>query len=148
MGFQTEYGAQPVSETLPRRPVWQALWRGFGGRCPSCGEGSLFRRFLKVADHCGTCREAYYHQRADDAPPYFTIFIVGHLILPPLMWLEMAVTPAVWVHLVIWLPLAVILTLILLPMVKGAIVALQWANRMHGFDPTSNEREAERPVEP
>jgi len=147
MGFRTEFGSHPVAE--PRaRPIWQSLGRGFRHMCPSCGQGRIFGQFLKVADHCGACDEALHHHRADDAPPYFTIFIVGHLIVPPLMWLEVAAKPALWVHLLLWAPLAVALTLVLLPAVKGAVVGLQWANRMHGFDPDSPEAEADRPVEP
>lgn len=142
MGF-----VDPVLEA-PARPVWRSIWRGAAGKCPSCGDGGLFAKYLKVSDACAACGEELHHHRADDAPPYFTIFIVGHLVVPPLMWLEAAAQPALWLHLVLWLPLAVLLTLWLLPMVKGAIVALQWANCMHGFDPASDEREAERPVEP
>lgn len=130
------------------RPVWQAIRRGLACKCPACGRARLFARYLKVRQACAFCGEELYHHRADDAPPYFTIFIVGHLIVPPLMWLEQTAQPAIWLHLVLWLPLAVVLTLWLLPMVKGAVVGLQWANRMHGFDPDSDEREAERPVEP
>ncbi|WP_245410452.1 DUF983 domain-containing protein [Dichotomicrobium thermohalophilum] len=108
----------------------------------------MFSRFLKVRDACASCGEALYHHRADDAPPYFTIFIVGHVMIPPLMWLETAVQPAIWLHLLLWLPLSVLLTLWLLPIVKGAIVGLQWANYMHGFDPTSDEREGDPQLEP
>jgi len=136
------------SAPLPARPVWQSIWRGAAQKCPACARGRLFARYLKVDDACVSCGEELHHHRADDAPPYFTIFIVGHLVVPPLMWVEKAVQPAIWLHMVLWLPLAVALTLWLLPIVKGAIVGLQWANRMHGFDPDSEEREAERPVEP
>lgn len=131
---------------MQARPVWRALRRGAGRKCPSCGRAGLFAQFLKVRDACAACGEELHHHRADDAPPYFTIFLVGHLILPPVMWLETLVRPAIWVHLALWLPLAVALTLLLLPTVKGAIVGLQWAHRMHGFDPGSDQHE--RPVEP
>jgi len=133
---------------LPQRPVWRSLWRGARCACPACGAGGMFARFLKVRDACASCNEALYHHRADDAPPYFTIFIVGHLIVPPLMWLERAAQPAIWLHMALWLPLTVVLTLWLLPIVKGAVVGLQWANYMHGFDPHSDEREAEPCQEP
>lgn len=134
-----------ITETSPPRPVWRSLWRGAAQKCPACGRGSLFARYLKVAHVCPGCGEELHHHRADDAPPYFTIFIVGHLIVPPLMWLEQAAQPAIWLHLALWLPLATVMTLWLLPPVKGAVVALQWANRMHGFDPDSEEREAVEP---
>lgn len=140
-------GVSPL-DAYPPRQVWQAMRRGAGHKCPACGGRGLFARFLKVRDACASCGEELHHHRADDAPPYFTIFIVGHLIVPPLMWLEKAAQPAIWLHLALWLPLAVLLTLWLLPIEKGAIVGLQWANRMHGFDPDRDEREAERPAQP
>jgi uncharacterized protein (DUF983 family) len=101
----------------------------------------MFARYLKVGDTCAACGEELHHHRADDAPPYFTIFIVGHIVVPLLMALELAVEPPVWVHLALWLPLTVILSLALLPVVKGAIVGLQWALRMHGFGGAEDEVE-------
>lgn len=119
----------------PRRRVIAAMIRGARGRCPACGRGRLFSRYLKVADRCPSCAEALHHHRADDAPPYFTILIAGHFLVPGLLGLERAFTPPLWLHLVIWAPLAVALCLTLLPIVKGAVVGLQWALYMHGFDP-------------
>jgi uncharacterized protein (DUF983 family) len=123
----------------PKRDVFQAMWRGARGRCPYCGEGRLFARYLKVADDCPHCNEALYHQRADDAPPYFTIFAVGHIIVPLMLAFEVAFRPALWIHMLVWGPATIALCLILLPMIKGAVVGLQWANFMHGFDPESEE---------
>jgi uncharacterized protein (DUF983 family) len=73
------------------------------------------------------------HHRADDAPPYFTILIAGHIVIPLLMMTELAFAPPIWLHLLIWTPLTAILCLALFPRVKGAIAGLQWAQRMHGF---------------
>jgi len=118
---------------LPSRPVFASLVAGFRLRCPNCKRGALLRSYLKVVDHCSVCGEAFYHQRADDAPAYFTILIVGHLVLPAmLIALQLAPDPT-WIHFVIWPLLAIGLTLTLLPRIKGALVALQWALRMHGF---------------
>ncbi|MBZ0217536.1 MAG: DUF983 domain-containing protein, partial [Fimbriimonadaceae bacterium] len=75
----------------------------------------------------------------DDAPPYFTILIVGHVIVPLLLIVEQTWRPDLWIHAAIWLPLTVILSLTLLPIVKGALVGVQWALYMHGFDPNSAE---------
>ncbi len=115
------------------RPVWRSMWRGFKGRCPRCGNGKLFSAYLKVSQGCQSCSQALHHHRADDAPPYFTMFIVGHLLVPLVFWVERSWKPDLSVHAALWLPLAILLTLWLLPMVKGAIVGLQWAVRMHGF---------------
>jgi uncharacterized protein (DUF983 family) len=120
------------------RDVGQAMLRGMLCRCPNCGKGRLFRAYLKVADHCEVCNEAFHHHQADDAPPYFTMVIVGHIVIAAVLMVEVAYHPAVWVHLALWIPLTVILSVALLPMVKGAVVGLQWANRMHGFgDPVN-----------
>jgi uncharacterized protein (DUF983 family) len=125
------------------RPVFGSLLRGTMLKCPACGVGSLFRRYLKVADTCPHCREALHHHRADDAPAYFTIVIVGHIVVSLVLAVEMAYRPAIWVHMALWLPLTVILTLVFLPSIKGALVGLQWALRMHGFDPDSKEEMVE-----
>lgn len=115
------------------RPLFRAMSRGFLGRCPECGRGRIFRAFLKVADRCPDCGTELHHHRADDAPPYFVILIVGHVVVPMVLSLEVAMHPPLWVHMALWIPLTLGLAMALLPRVKGAIVGLQWAFRMHGF---------------
>jgi uncharacterized protein (DUF983 family) len=119
--------------------VWQSLLRGARLKCPACGTGSMFHRYLKVADDCSHCGEALHHQRADDAPTYFTIVIVGHVVVSLVLAVEMAYRPPMWLHAALWLPLTVILALVVLAPVKGSLVALQWALLMHGFDPEAKE---------
>lgn len=127
----------PVSSSFsfaePPRAIGPAIRRGFGLHCPACGEGSIFGRFLKVNDACARCGTELHHHRADDAPPYFTIFIVGHLIIPLLLLLERQAMPPTWVHMALWLPLTLLLSLWFLPRIKGALIGFQWAKRMHGF---------------
>lgn len=115
------------------RPLKTALLRGVRGRCPHCGEGKLFHRYLRVVDRCDLCHEEYFHQRADDAPPYVTIVLVGHIVVPLLLHVEMTWAPPLLVQFAIWPPLTLVLSLLLLQPVKGLLVALQWALRMHGF---------------
>ena len=122
-----------LDDARPRRDVWRALLCGFRQRCPACGAAPLFGRYLKVQDACPGCGEALLHHRADDAPAYFTILIVGHVIVGAILPFERAFTPPLWVHASLWVPLTLLLTLALLPRVKGAIVGLQWALYMHGF---------------
>lgn len=117
-----------------RRDVGLALRRGFLGRCPRCGNGHVFRAFLKVRDRCEVCRENMHHHRADDAPPYLTVLIVAHVMGLALVivlgtWDDMPT----WVDFTLWPTMVVVLSLVLLPRIKGALVALQWALRMHGF---------------
>ncbi len=134
------YESVPLAE-VPERRVQPALMRGAVGRCPSCGVGKMFTSYLKVAPSCPRCSEPLHHQRADDAPAYFTMVVVGHVIVGGILAVEKAFAPPTWVQLSVWLPLMVLLSLVLLPAIKGALVALQWALRMHGFglgsDPAS-----------
>jgi uncharacterized protein (DUF983 family) len=116
------------------RDYFQAMRRGALLRCPACGEGKLFRKYLKVADECPSCHEELHHQRADDFPAYLVIFIVGHIVVSLVLAVEVAYQPSYFIHGLLWVPLTLSLALALLPPVKGAIVGLQWALRMHGFD--------------
>jgi uncharacterized protein (DUF983 family) len=121
------------------RPLWQSLLRGASLKCPACGVGSLFRRYLKVSETCVRCGESLHHHRADDAPAYFTIVIVGHVVVSLVLVVEMAFRPPMWLHAALWLPLTLVLALALLAPIKGTLVALQWALLMHGFDPDAQE---------
>ena len=117
----------------PARPLGQALWRGWRGRCPACGEGRLFSSFLKTVDRCDRCGEAIHHHRADDLPAYLAIFAVGHIVVGAFMGVEAAVELSTVQHLAIWIPLTLVATLAVIGPIKGAVVGLQWANYMHGF---------------
>ena len=119
---------------VEKRDVASAIKRGFRGRCPRCGAGKLFRAFLKVDNSCSVCGLDFTPHRADDLPAYLVIVIVGHLVVPTALIVETDFSPPVWLQLAIYLPLTLILSLLLLQPVKGAIVGLQWALRMHGFD--------------
>ena len=131
---------------LPKRDVLSAMLRGLRGRCPKCGVGAMFSSYLKVSDHCLHCGEELHHQRADDAPPYFTILIVGHFVVGGILSMEKAFSPPGWVHSAVWLPMTLISSLLLLPRVKGALIGLQWALYMHGFE-EAWRRTAPKPIE-
>jgi uncharacterized protein (DUF983 family) len=121
-------------QARPRRAILRAMLRGFSLCCPNCGTGPMFRSYLKVWDQCPHCAEELHHHRADDAPAYFTIVIVGHFIVGGVLAMHRFLAPPQWVQLALWLPLTAIASLLLLPRVKGALVGLQWALYMHGFD--------------
>lgn len=124
---------------LPIRPWKLGSWRGLLCRCPSCGKGRLFRSYLKVADCCVRCGAELHHHRADDAPPYFTIVVVGHIVVPAMLVVERIWHPSLVLHFLLWPALTLVLSLVLLPSIKGAIVGLQWALRLHGFGPEGGE---------
>jgi uncharacterized protein (DUF983 family) len=117
----------------------QAMARGLMCRCPSCGKGNLFRKFLKVNDTCPHCGQELHHHKADDAPPYFTMMIVGHILIPAVVIVERVWHPDMLLQLAVWLTLTFGMTIALLQPVKGAIVGLQWALGMHGFGAEQQE---------
>ena len=116
-----------------QRLVSLAMVRGWKQRCPACGDGALYGKFLKVVDTCASCGQVLHHHRADDAPPYFTMFIVGHVIIGLLLVVERNFHPTLWIHALLWGPATLGLSLWLLPRIKGAVIGQQWAMRMHGF---------------
>ena len=115
------------------RPTWPALLNGFRLRCPQCGSGPMLSGYLKIRDHCPVCREELCHHRADDGPAYLTILIVGHLMAPMLLFVFTTWRPDPLTLFTIFAVGCVGLSLYLLPRLKGAIVAFQWARYMHGF---------------
>ncbi|HEY9235217.1 MULTISPECIES: DUF983 domain-containing protein [Phenylobacterium] len=105
----------------------QSMRRGLKGRCPHCGEGKLFRAYLKVSPTCPACGHDLAKYPADDGPAYFTILMVGHLVVAPLL-----LFPAIW-QVSPWIvvpstliPLTVI-SLLLLPLNKGWFIGLLYA---------------------
>ncbi|MEP3429630.1 MAG: DUF983 domain-containing protein [Roseibium sp.] len=130
----------PSPETeKPKRPLVRAMLRGAKNTCMNCGKGRLFANFLKPDHACSECGEEFHHHRADDAPPYFTIFIVGHVIIPALLVVEVMWRPELWIHMAIWIPLTILLSFALMQPIKGTLVGLQWALYMHGFDPDAED---------
>ncbi|WP_062015980.1 DUF983 domain-containing protein [Aureimonas sp. AU4] len=132
-GLAFEAPRHAGTETATTRPLWRSIGRGLLMRCPNCGEGKLFAGFLRSVDHCAVCGETMHHHRADDLPPYLTVFIVGHLVVGLFMGVEELWSLPLWAHLAIWVPATLLLSLALLRPLKGGTIGLQWALRMHGF---------------
>jgi uncharacterized protein (DUF983 family) len=117
--------ASPAQQVA--KPLALGMRRGALHRCPNCGEGKLYRAYLKVVGECEHCGHALGNYRADDGPAYFSILLVGHLVVAPLLlmpfiwqWPVAAVLP------ITLIPIAA-LTLAVLPRVKGAFIGLMWA---------------------
>ncbi|HAA93118.1 MAG TPA: hypothetical protein DCS82_12140 [Rhodospirillaceae bacterium] len=111
---------------------FRALLFGFRKRCPCCGRHPLYRSYLKQVEKCGGCGVALGRIRTDDIAPYFTILIVGHLIIPSLLMVEQKYHPPEWFHWILWIPLTLVLMLWFLPRVKGATMALMWHFGLRG----------------
>jgi uncharacterized protein (DUF983 family) len=108
---------------MPRRSL--ALRRGLVGRCPNCGKGALFRRYLTLVDRCAVCSEPLGHIRADDLPAYITIFIVGHVVVGLMLMAIQSGVPN-WLGVPACFAVTIGLTLGLLPRIKGLVAAHLW----------------------
>mgnify|MGYP000197400640 CR=1 FL=1 len=129
-------------ESADEREVKPALLRGWRRKCPNCGAGPMMRGYLQVRESCPVCGEELHHHRADDGPAYLTILIVGHLLAPILLYSFVRWRPGPMIMASVFSIGTVALSLFLLPRLKGALVALQWAKRMHGFGARHREPQA------
>lgn len=125
---------QPQSPQIARPRLGVALRRGLLGRCPNCGSGWLFSSYLKPVEGCAVCGEAYGHIRSDDAAPWLTILVVGHVAVPIILAVEGRTHWPTWVSLTAWLPFVFVLTLAFLPRAKGFLMAVLWFTRAPGSE--------------
>ncbi|MFE3837116.1 DUF983 domain-containing protein [Pseudogemmobacter sonorensis] len=122
-------GPQDDSPRVPK----QAMLRGWQRRCPNCGKGAMMQGYLKVRETCPSCGTRLDQHRADDGPAYLTILIVGHVLAPVMLFLYAHWEPDPLLTALLLSLGCVAMSLWLLPRLKGALVGLQWAKRMHGF---------------
>lgn len=118
--------------SLPVPGVATLMWRGFCLNCPKCGKSKLFRKFLKPTDQCTVCAQKLGHIRADDFPPYLTMVVVGHIIVPMVLLSERLFQPSITQQLSVWLPATAVLTFWFLPRLKGLIIGLMMHLGLHG----------------
>jgi uncharacterized protein (DUF983 family) len=122
-----------MSET-PSRPFLPALKRGFKGHCPACGDSPLFWRYLKVEPRCHGCGLDLARYPADDGPAYFTILLVGHLVVAPLLLFPFVWEASPWIVLPATLIPIALLTLAILPRIKGAFIGTMYAMGVRDTD--------------
>ncbi len=125
--------AAETNSDFPPRPVGKAVAQGFVGKCPCCGKGKLFYRWLKVVDTCETCNEDMFHQRADDLPAYLNIFLVGHIVVGTMLFIYTLGWFEMWTMVALTASVSVGTAIGGLQPIKGAVVGFQWAKYMHGF---------------
>jgi len=134
-----------MEKTGPRdsaSPTWRATKRGLALRCPACGGAPLYRSYLKVDPVCPACGAENGEHRVDDAASYFTVLIVGHVVVAPMLAFELLWNASLALVLGIALPAVGIVALGALPFVKGAIVGLMSAHARRA------KAEAVRPATP
>ena len=103
--------------------------KGLAGHCPRCGKGRLFQGFLGLRKSCEACGLDYGFADAGDGPAVFVILIAGFIVAFAALITELAVHPPVWVHMLLWLPLILLVTLAPLRPIKGLLIALQYHHK-------------------
>jgi uncharacterized protein (DUF983 family) len=129
----TVTAGMPAPQDTAERPTGTAVLRGLRKLCPACGKGHLFDGYLRTADHCDVCSQKISGHRADDGPAYLTILVVGHILAPVILFIFETFRPDPLLLASILTIGTVALALFLLPRMKGLVIGVQWAKRMHGF---------------
>ena len=124
-GVQT--GTASDGGTPPR--LRDAIRAGLKGRCPRCGKGALFRGLLRLNPHCADCGLDFGFADAADGPAVFVILTVGFIVAGAALLVEIAYSPMILVHFLLWPPLVLVLCLGMLRPLKGILVALQYHHR-------------------
>ncbi|RCS23374.1 DUF983 domain-containing protein [Phyllobacterium salinisoli] len=110
-------------------PPVEPIRAGILGRCPRCGQGKLFDGYLAMARSCSKCGLDYSFSDSGDGPAAFVILIVGFLVVGLALWMEVTINPPLWLHFVLWVPLTIGLSLVLLRWIKGILITLQYRNK-------------------
>ena len=121
-----------IIQSKVQRPVLRSIFRGILKRCPNCGNGRIFKTYLKPAGSCQECGEKLGHIRTDDFAPWLVILIVGHIVVSLTLYTELTFSPPLGVHMALSMPTIIILTLGLLPPAKGACLGFMWSLGLHG----------------
>lgn len=116
-------------------PQLSPFGTGLGAKCPRCGRGSLFDGLLEVRDRCDHCDLDLTPHDTGDGAIVFVILILGAVVVALAIWLEAAFAPPIWVHLAVWLPVVTILSIVLLRLFKGVLIALHFKNLGHKYEP-------------
>jgi len=102
------------------------LITGLLGRCPRCGGGRLFQRFIALRARCSVCGLDFSFADAGDGPAVFVMFIAGFVVVGSAAVVEIAYQPPFWLHALLWAPLALVMTLVPLRLLKGLLIVLQY----------------------
>ena len=122
-------GVTAMSHDHAHFPPVDPVKAGLAGHCPRCGQGKLFSGFLTVGKQCGNCRLDYAFADAGDGPAVFVILLIGFLVVGLALWAEVNYNPPLWLHFLIWVPMAIGLSLVALRLIKGVLIALQYRNK-------------------
>ena len=110
-------------------PPVDPVFAGFNAKCPRCGTGRLFNGYITTAKSCSNCGLDYAFIDVGDGPVPFVILMIGFIVVGAALWTDIEYSPPLWLHFIIWIPLAIFLSLFALRWVKGILIALQFRNK-------------------
>jgi len=114
-------------------PELSPLKTGMSCKCPRCGRGNLFRGILDVRPICDNCKLNLSSNDIGDGATVFVILILGALVVTLALWFEATMKPPIWVHLIVWVPVISVLSLLLLRPVKAILIGLHYKNLRHKY---------------
>ncbi len=117
-----------MTDMIPSSPP-SPVATGLRCRCPRCGQGALFSGYLALRPSCEVCGLDFGFADAADGPAVFIMFIVGFIVVGLALWVEFTFEPAIWLHMVLWLPLTALLSLAMVRPLKGLMIAVQFVNK-------------------
>lgn len=118
---------------MTNRSSKQAVLNGCKGKCPACGTGKMFYRYIKVHELCPSCKTPLDVHNVDDAPTWITLVVVLHIVAPFVMMSTIDWNWSIWLGWIVWPAVTTILCLICLPIAKGGMIGYQWAHKLAGF---------------
>jgi uncharacterized protein (DUF983 family) len=131
--WERDWAAQRRLRRITGLPgLMRCMGRGFRKLCPKCGKGSVVTGFLLPNTACESCGEGYAHIRTDDFAPWMSIMVLAHLLMPAMISVERLWHPPFWLHLLIWVPLAIEFVVVFLPRAKGMALGLMWGLNIRG----------------
>lgn len=107
-------------------PPVEPIKAGIKGRCPRCGQGALFNGYLKLAKRCEVCELDNSFADAGDGPVIFVLLLDGFIVMAFALWAEINYQFPLWLHFILWIPLAIGLGLVMTRWLKGILITLQY----------------------
>lgn len=118
-----------MNEDTALYPTVDPVTAGVKARCPRCGQGKLFDGFLKPAERCSSCGLDYSFIDTGEGPAVLVMLLIGFIVVGLALWMEVTLDPPLWLHFILWIPLALALCLLALRWMKGVLIALQYKHK-------------------
>ena len=138
IGLLTHHLSLLSKLSIAMRSIPAVLVSGLLKKCPNCGKGNLYSKYLKFYSHCSICGEEFHSYRTDDFGPWLSIIISGHIIVPLVLSMEQNFKIDLWIQALIWIPITIAVVLFLLPISKSICLSILWRLKMKDVEINKN----------